>query len=162
MYFLLADIPSYGVITSVLPGKSWNICSLYLVERIGVRTMLKILDVLSFGLIGASSPHRNHTGNCAQHAKMSWPLSLMVMSMMMRAGGENCRLLGGVMWAQGLLGCRFTLLPPTDLLYTLEHIVVFPSAGSKSEARLLVCCSGYPACRVEWRQQTLCAGTVCA
>lgn len=49
--------------------------------------MLKILDVLSFGLIGATSPHRNHTGNCAQHAKMSWPLSLMVMSMMMRAGG---------------------------------------------------------------------------
>lgn len=122
MYFLLADIPSYGVITSVLPGESWNIYSLYLVEWIGVRTMLKILDVLSFGLIGATSPHRNHTGNCAQHAKMSWPLSLMVMSMMMRAGGGNCRLLGGVMWAGGVVGLQIRVVASTrPAVYTGTH-----------------------------------------
>ena len=49
---------------------------LNLIERIGVKAMLKFLDDLSLRLTGATSPHRNQTGNCAEHAvKMAQPLS---------------------------------------------------------------------------------------
>lgn len=87
MYFLLAHSPSCEIIPHFLPGESRSSYLLNLIEGIGVRGMLKILDVLSLKLTGATSPHRNQTGSCAEHAvRMAQPLSLMALSMMVSAG----------------------------------------------------------------------------
>lgn len=85
--FTLACTSHWPIIPPCLPGESWSSYLLNLIEGVGVRAMLKILDDFSLRLTGATSPHRNQTGSCAECAvKTAQLLSLMALSMMMRAG----------------------------------------------------------------------------